>query len=99
MAGGDAAEPTSYVMAAVIVVYLRTNDTATPGTAISIILDQIKAALEPQAGEARTGIRAHTSLGGLVDGAAIVGQIEKEDGSLTSGQGWISLTVRIDAFP
>lgn len=98
-ASDDDTTPTAYVMGAVVIVYVRTNDTAVPGTAISNILDQIKAALQPQVGDAMLGLAAHTNLGGLVESAAIVGQIDKEDGTLTGGQGWISLSVRIVAFP
>lgn len=99
MASDDVTAPTTYVLEAVIVVYARTNDSATPGTVLSNILDQIRAALEPQPAEGGIGYRVHTTLGGLVDSAAIVGHIEKEDGSMTAGQGWLSLTVRIAAFP
>lgn len=99
VASNDGALPTSYVLEAAIVVYARTNDTDTPGTVLSNILDQIKAAFEPQGTDGWIGVKAHTTLGGLVDSAAIVGPIEKEDGALTGGQGWISLTVRIDALP
>lgn len=99
VASDNVAAPTSYILEAVVIVYVRTNDTAVPGTAISNILDQVKAALEPQSPDTMLGLRPHTNLGGLVDTAAIVGPIEKEDGTLTGGQGWISLTVRMVVVP
>lgn len=99
IASDDVSVPTSYILEADIIVYARTNDSSTPGTVLSLILDQIKAALQPQGSEGVIALDAHTSLGGIVDSAAIVGTIEKEDGTLTGGQGWLSAAVRIVAFP
>jgi hypothetical protein len=45
--------PPIWTLEATIVVYARTNDTATPGTILSNILDQIESALEIQPAKER----------------------------------------------
>jgi hypothetical protein len=80
-----------------VVVYARTNDTDTPGTILSNILDQIETALELQNNEGQRFTNWNTTLGGLqgVQRAWIAGAVEKEDGMLTGGQGWMTLPVHI----
>lgn len=88
--------PTIWTLEAVVVVYVRTNDTATPGTILSNVLDQIEGALEMQSSESRLVNGWQTTLGIQgVQRAFIGGAVAKEDGALTGGQGWMTLPIHI----
>src|SRR6267142_810598 len=89
--------PPVWTLEATVVVYARTNDVATPGTVLSNILDQIEAALEFQAADGVNFFtEVHTMFGIRgVQRAWIAGQVQKEDGAETGGQGWITLPIHI----
>jgi hypothetical protein len=97
----DPMEPPLWTMEFAVVVYVRTNDVDSPGAKLSNIIDQIEGALERQTGESVLNTHYNTSLGipKQVQRAWIAGPIEKEDGSNTGGQGWISLTIHVWAIP
>ena len=96
----DPTLPPVWTLEAQIVVYARTNDTPTPGKVLSNILDQIEGALERD-NESVISAHFNTSLGLplTVERAWIAGPVEKEDGALTNGQGWISVPIHILAIP
>jgi hypothetical protein len=89
--------PPIWTLEAMIVVYARTNDTATPGTILSNILDQIESALEIQPAEGAVFFRSiHTTLGlSTVQKVWIASEVEPEDGAMSGGQGWFTVPVHI----
>ena len=92
--------PPIWTLEAAVVVYARTNDTPTPGTVLSNILDQIEGALERQNTEGGMPSHFQTTLGLQgVQRAWIAGSVDKEDGAVTGGQGWILVPIHILAIP
>lgn len=87
-----------WTLHAVVIVYVRTNELDAPGAALSAIIDQVESALEMQAGDSFTTMftEVHSNLGVQgVQRAFISGEVSKEDGSLTQGQGLIEIPISI----
>jgi hypothetical protein len=79
--------PPIWLLSVDVVVYARTNDSATPGTVLSNILDQIESALEPQPTEgSRRRARTRTSGSPACSGCGSPGPSRRKTGPRPAGK-------------